>query len=74
MADMQSAGPSSRYEMRFDSLLEQGSGKVFPCDERGLVTLDELSERGRNNYLYARAMRGRQFDAPRIVPCRDARR
>ena len=55
------------YEMRFDPLPEGGQGLVFPCDERGRVDMDALDERARNQYLYARAMQGRQFAARRVV-------
>mgnify|MGYP002260649805 CR=1 FL=1 len=34
----------------------------------GRVTLDALSERARANYLYARAVVGREFATPRVVP------
>ena len=61
------AGPPS-YEVRFISLYRQGSGYAFPCDGQGHVDLDALSERGRNNYLYARAMVGREIALPQICP------
>jgi len=41
---------------------------MFPCDERGRVVLDDLSERARRNYLYARAVVGREFATPAVVP------
>lgn len=45
------------------------SGKrlEFPCNEVGLVVLDNLTERARVNYLYARAMMGREYLAPKVV-------
>lgn len=58
------------FEVRFMSLYLQGRGLAFPCDARGHVDLDGLSERARNNYLYARAMIGRDNSAPCI--CRPA--
>ncbi len=39
---------------------------TFPCDAQGHVALDRLSERARQNYLFARAMIGRDFAWPRI--------
>ena len=54
--------------LRFCSLLQGGLCFVFPCDERGCVDLDALSDRARNQYLYARAMVGREVAAPRVVP------
>lgn len=60
--------PSS-YELRFDSLFIEGRGLTFPCDASGQVFLDRLSERARNNYLYARAVVGREFGSPRVRLC-----
>lgn len=61
--------PASRYELRFQSLFDAGRALAFPCDERGRVPLDELSERARENYLYARAVVGRDYAAPRLCAC-----
>lgn len=57
---------SPRFQLRFDSLYQPGRGYAFPCDARGLVDLDGLSERARNNYLFARAMVGRDLATPAI--------
>ncbi|HSV69889.1 MAG TPA: hypothetical protein VLI72_07235 [Methylibium sp.] len=54
------------YELRFDSLFVAGRGLVFPCDAAGRVDLDRLSERARHNYLYARAVVGREFLTPAV--------
>jgi len=54
------------FEIRFMSLYLQGRGVAFPCDALGHVDMDALSERARNNYLYARAMIGRENAAPCI--------
>lgn len=54
------------FEIRFDSLSDAGQGLAFPCDARGHVDLDALPERARTNYLFARAMVGRDFLAPRV--------
>ena len=63
--------PASQYELRFESLLQPGRTMTFPCDQRGRVELDALSERTRSNYLYARAVVGREFAAPAVLPgCR----
>ena len=59
---------SPLFEVRFASLYRQGSGYAFPCDPQGHVDLDALSERARNNYLYARAMIGREIAMPRVLP------
>lgn len=52
------------YELRFESLFDPGRGLTFPCDARGSVALDNLSEKARNNYIYARAVVGREFATP----------
>jgi hypothetical protein len=54
------------YEIRFQSLYQEGRALCFPCDEAGQVELDRLSERARDNYLYARAVVGREFAYPRV--------
>jgi hypothetical protein len=56
----------NQFELRFQSLLDNGAGYAFPCDPKGQVDLDQLSERTRNNYLYARAMVGRELAAPAV--------
>ena len=54
------------FELRFDSLFVEGGGMSFPCDARGCVQMDTLSERARNNYLYARAVVGREYRTPAV--------
>lgn len=58
----------SGYEIRFRSLFREGRGLAFPCDSEGRVNLDHLSDAARNNYLYARALVGREFNTPAIQP------
>jgi len=68
----QSLSSAAQFEVRFDSLFDAGRALAFPCDEAGRVDLDTMSERVRNNYFYARAMRGWHDAAtPRIVPALD---
>jgi hypothetical protein len=55
------------WELRFESLFQQGRALAFPCDARGRVELDALSDRARQNYLYARAVVGREFATPAVV-------
>ena len=55
-----------QFELRFQSLSDSERGYAFPCDPKGLVNLDQLSERARNNYLYARAMVGRELAVPAV--------
>ena len=54
-------------QLRFESLFQFGRALAFPCDDRGQVELDALSDRARDNYLYARAVVGREFSTPIIV-------
>jgi len=55
------------YEIRFQSLFEAGRALTFPCDAKGRVQMDDLSEAARNNYLYARAVIGREYAAPAVL-------
>lgn len=58
--------PDSGYEIRFQSLFNTGRALSFPCDAQGRVQLDSLSDRARDNYLYARAVVGREFAYPSV--------
>ena len=58
-----------RYLLRFESLFHSGRGLSFPCDERGQVTLDQLSEQARENYLFARAVVGHEYATPVVQRC-----
>ena len=55
------------HELRFQSLHRDGHGMAFACDSAGQVNLDQLPERARNDYLFARAMMGRQFAFPVVA-------
>lgn len=57
---------TSAYELRFQNLFDSGRGYAFPCDPSGRVDMDKLSERSRLNYLYARAMVGRELAVPAV--------
>lgn len=54
------------FELRFESLFVEGRGLAFPCDRNGQVDLDALSDRARSNYLYARAVVGREYRQPAV--------
>ena len=58
---------STGFEVRFCSLFNAGRALAFPCDAAGHVQLDQLSDRARNNYLYARAVVGREFAPPAVA-------
>jgi hypothetical protein len=57
---------SSQFQLCFRSLFHSGRGYAFPCDPQGHVDLDSLTDRARNNYLFARAMVGRELAAPSV--------
>jgi len=61
---------SHQFELRFQSLFNQGRAFSFPCDPKGQVDMDRLSERARINYLFARAMVGRELAVPAVRPGR----
>jgi hypothetical protein len=56
----------TQYELRFQSLAASGHGYAFPCDFKGHVDLDQLSDLARTNYLFARAVVGRELGAPAV--------
>jgi hypothetical protein len=53
-------------QVRFASLFAPGRSLAFPCDAQGHVDLDALPDRARHNYLFARAMVGKDFARPCI--------
>lgn len=55
------------YEVRFQSLFNEGRCLSFPCDRQGHVELETLSPRAMENYLFARAMVGREYAPPALV-------
>ena len=62
-----SAPEPGRFELRFQPLFHEGRALAFPCDAAGHVALDTLSERARENYLYARVVIGREYAVPAVV-------
>ena len=56
----------THYEVHFQSLFSAGGALSFPCDADGHVALDLLSERARNNYLYARVVVGHEYAFPTV--------
>jgi hypothetical protein len=57
-----------RYELRFTGLSATRRDYAFPCDRTGHVDLDELTDRDRANYFYARAVVGKELCAPVVAP------
>ena len=61
-------GRYDTHVLRFRSLFNGGRGLAFPCDCDGRVDMNALSEQALGNYLYARAVMGREFTTPSIEP------
>lgn len=57
---------SVHYELRFQSLFQEGRAYSFPCDEEGHVNIDSLSRTERLNYFYVRTVIGREFALPAV--------
>ena len=58
----------THFELRYQSLFDAGRALAFPCDADGRVDLNALGRATFNNYLYARAVVGREFGGPCIQP------
>jgi hypothetical protein len=56
------------FELRFRSLFQEGRGLAFTCDSQGHIDLDGLSERARLAYFSARALVGRDYAPPVVLP------
>ena len=69
MNALTSATPQAAYELRFPCRSGERSGFSFPFDVQGRVDMDELGDRARNDYLFARTVIGRDFLAPEVI-CR----
>jgi hypothetical protein len=59
---------AAAYELRYRSLFNEGRGYSFPCDGAGHVDMDALSDAARCNYLFARALVGRDLALPVVQP------
>lgn len=60
-------GSASDFVLRFESLFHPGRALAFPCDSAGRVTMDDLAPAALQNYLYARAVVGREYATPAVV-------
>jgi hypothetical protein len=58
------------YELRFIRFFGRACGYAFPCDAQGRVDIDTLSEYARNDYIYARALVGRDLLPPVVASVR----
>jgi hypothetical protein len=52
--------------LRYQSLHDLARALSFPCDAEGHVSMDTLSERALFNYLYVRALVGREYGLPSV--------
>jgi len=64
MSQTSSSQTGTGFEIRFQSLFQEGRSLAFPCDRAGRVDLDAMSERARNNYFFACATIGREYARP----------
>lgn len=64
-----SAPRPARVEQRFAHRRNDRKSLAFPCDSAGRVDLDALDERRRNDYLFARALMGRDYAYPVMASC-----
>ena len=62
---------SVSFELRFPSLFPESSVLAFPCDPQGRVDLNAVSDRTKNDYLFARAMVGREYAMPIVQQLRE---
>lgn len=65
---MNTSDATTDFVLRFDSLFHDGRAFAFPCDARGTVDIDRLSERARHNYFFARSVIGRDVAPPVTCP------
>lgn len=66
MKDHEKTPPA--FKLWFARLVGIGPALSFPCDAGGAVDVDKLGERARRNYLYARAVIGREIATPAVQP------
>ena len=62
---------SISFELRFLSLFPESRVLAFPCDPQGRVDLNAVSDRTKNDYLFARAMVGREYATPIVQQLRE---
>ena len=68
--DSHSSTSTAAFELYFPSLRLSTPALSFPCDAGGDVWLDTLGERARDNYLFARALMGRDYGMPTVQATR----
>ena len=63
---------ASTHYLFFGGLFPTVRSLLFPCDSGGHVEMDEMSERARENYLFARAVVGCDHRVPLVVAAGEA--
>ena len=58
---------AATHYLVFGGLFPSVRSLTFPCDPAGHVDMDEMSERARDNYLFARTVVGRDYEVPVVV-------
>ena len=60
-------GAGTAFQLRFRPLVGEANEFSCSCDAVGHVVMDEMGERARSSYLFARAMVGRLYAPPEIT-------
>ena len=63
---------ASTHYLFFGGLFPSVRSLLFPCDSGGHVEMDDLSERARDNYLFARAVVGCDYRVPVVIAAGEA--
>jgi hypothetical protein len=56
----------ARYVLRFQSLFHSGRALAFPCDAKGAVQWETMSERARTSFRRAQECVGIEFATPAV--------
>ncbi len=56
----------ARYELRFQSLYHSGRALAFPCDRKGEVHWDTMTDRARASFVRAQDSVGREYASPAV--------
>lgn len=65
-SSMTAVSTETHYELRYVHLFNAGRGYAFACDAEGIVDMDQLSDCGRSNYFFARAVVGSELSVPTV--------
>jgi hypothetical protein len=68
-----SGSSRAQYCLHYAALRDSAHAFDFPCDEEGRVDIESLSEEGRNDYLFARAVVGGELAMPIVASSRTGR-